>query len=946
MAERPHRSNRNPRYANRNNDCNNNNSEDTPPPARVGLSREDLMAIATIVATTLQGMSHLNTNTNQPPPPPPPNGIKHHYESLRRNRVPTFDGNPDPEVGQGWLKNIEIQLQLLEVPNELKVTVVTPFLEEKAAKWWETISANMTEVGPITWQRFREAFLKQYYPAELRLKLLSEFENFTQTPDMSVAEYTSKFNSLGTYAPAIMADDILKMHRFKRGLNSRIQSALAVYQPTGFDDLMGAAIRAETYIKRREDENKNKRPLTGQSFQGKQPVKRSNQSSGPFKGTPSNSTTTFSSIKPCPLCNYRHIGECRRNTGACFNCGKMGHRITNCPEPLKKMTWSDTNATPNKPKENKTNARMFAITQEEADDANDVVAGTIIINKISAYVLFDCGATHSFISKRFTKKLGLIPEILVEPFRIATPTSKTIETHKIHRNCIVYINEHTFNAELIQVNMVEFDVILGMNWLSKSHAIVDCRRKIIKLLTPSQKEITYHGKAKKRKSLLSASQTWKAMKSGEIVYLAMVNEVKEGVELKIEDIPVVQEFSDVFPEELPGMVPDREIEFEINLVPGATPISKAPYRMAPAELNELKEQLQELVFKPFLDKFVVVFIDDILVYSPSEEDHKEHLDLTLQMLREKELYAKFKKCEFWLKSVTFLVHIISKEGVSVDPKKVEAITSWPRPKTVAEIRSFLGLAGYYRKFVEGFSSIATPLTKLTQKNSKFNWSEECEKSFQTLKEKLASTPVLVLPTEDKSFTIYSDASKEGLGCVLMQEGRKSWADLKRRPVEFTVGEKSYVKVSPMKGVVRFNKAGKLHPRYIGPFDILERIGTLAYRLALLPDMSRIHNVFHVSQLRKYIPDPSHVLETGPLLMENNLNEKLRYEEVPIRILDTKEQVLRRRNISYVTIQWSNHTEREATCELKEKMFEQYPYLFENQENSSFRDETSNKEGGM
>ncbi|XP_073041822.1 uncharacterized protein [Primulina eburnea] len=408
---------------------------------------------------------------------------------------------------------------------------------------------------------------------------------------------------------------------------------------------------------------------------------------------------------------------------------------------------------------------MFAITQEEADDANDVVAGTIIINKISAYVLFDCGATHSFISKRFTKKLGLIPKILVEPFRIATPTSKTIETHKIHRNCIIYINEHTFNAELIQVNMVEFNVILGMDWLSKSHAIVDCRRKIIKLRTPSQKEITYHGKAKKRKSLLSASQTWKAMKSGEIVYLAMVNEVKEGVELKIEDIPVVQEFSDVFPEELPGMVPDREIEFEINLVPAFM-------------------DLMNRVFKPFLDKFVVVFIDDILVYSPSEEDHKEHLHLNLQMLREKELYAKFKKCEFWLKSVTFLGHIISKEGVSVDPKKVEAITGWPRPKTVTEIRSFLGLAGYYRKFVEGFSSIATPLTKLTQKNSKFNWSEECEKSFQTLKEKLASTPVLILPTEDKSFIIYSDASKEGLGCVLMQEGRViAYASRQLKPYE-------------------------------------------------------------------------------------------------------------------------------------------------------------------
>lgn len=116
----------------------------------------------------------------------------------------------------------------------------------------------MTTARPDTWQPFRGAFLKQYYPAEVRLQKLSEFKNFTQTPDMSVMEYTSKFNSLGTYALTIMADDTLKMHRFKRGLNSRIQSALAVYQPASFADLMGATIRAETYIKRREDENKNK----------------------------------------------------------------------------------------------------------------------------------------------------------------------------------------------------------------------------------------------------------------------------------------------------------------------------------------------------------------------------------------------------------------------------------------------------------------------------------------------------------------------------------------------------------------------------------------------------------------------------------------------------------------------------------------------------------------
>ncbi|KAJ3680982.1 hypothetical protein LUZ60_015471 [Juncus effusus] len=361
-------------------------------------------------------------------------------------------------------------------------------------------------------------------------------------------------------------------------------------------------------------------------------------------------------------------------------------------------------------------------------------------------------------------------------------------------------------------------------------------------------------------------------------------QVTSPAEKKLKDIPVVCEFPGVFPNELPGLPPDRVVEFAIDLAPGTGPISRAPYCMAPVELKELKSQLDELlklgfirpsvspwgapvlfvkkkdgsmrlcidyrelnkvtvknkyplpriddlfdqlqgaqvfskidlrtgyhqlkikpedipktafrtrfghyeflvmsfgltnapaafmdlmnrVFKPYLDSFVIVFIDDILNYSKNGKEHEEHLRVVLQTLLDHKLYAKFKKCEFWLPSVSFLGHMISKDGLSVDPKKVEAVVNWKPPMNVTEVHSFLGLAGYYRRFVDGFAKIALPMSRLMRKDVKFVWDEKCQKSFEELKKKLVSAPVLVVPELGKEFSVYSDASLQGLGCVLMQ----------------------------------------------------------------------------------------------------------------------------------------------------------------------------------
>ncbi|KAK1681686.1 hypothetical protein QYE76_042534 [Lolium multiflorum] len=348
-----------------------------------------------------------------------------------------------------------------------------------------------------------------------------------------------------------------------------------------------------------------------------------------------------------------------------------------------------------------------------------------------------------------------------------------------------------------------------------------------------------------------------------------------------------QEAPDVVLDDLPGMPPDRDIEFIIELIPGTGPIAQRAYSMNPAELVELKKQLDDMlakglirpsaspwrspvlfvdkkdgairlctdyrklndvtiknkyplpkiedlfdqltgatvfskidlrtgyhqlkirasdipktafttryglyeynvmsfgltnapayfmnlmnkIFMNFLDKFVVVFIDDILIYSKTEEEHEQHLEVVLDTLREHQLYAKFSKCEFWLKEVGFLGHILSAGGIAVDPSKIKTVAEWKAPTTQTEVRAFLGLAGYYRRFVEGFSSIARPMTQLLKKDKKFEWTNKCEESFQQLKSRLTSAPILIMPDITKPFDVYCDASKIGLGCVLMQEGK-------------------------------------------------------------------------------------------------------------------------------------------------------------------------------
>ncbi|GJZ02165.1 putative ribonuclease H-like domain-containing protein, partial [Tanacetum coccineum] len=243
---------------------------------------------------------------------------------------------------------------------------------------------------------------------------------------------------------------------------------------------------------------------------------------------------------------------------------------------------------------------------------------------------------------------------------------------------------------------------------------------------------------------------------------------KKSDENRPEDIPIVKEFPEVFPENLPGLPSVRQVEFQIDLIPGAAPIARAPYRLAPSEMQELSDQLQELsptgsqgyyefqlmpfgltnapavfmdlmnrVCKPYLDKFVIVFIDDILIYSRNKEEHTDHLRIILELLKKEKLYAKFSKCDFWISIVQFLGHVIDSQGIHVDPAKIEAVKNWASPTTP------------------------------TEKNKKYIWGEDQESAFQLLKQKLCEAPILALPEGNDDFVVYCDASHHGLGAVLI-----------------------------------------------------------------------------------------------------------------------------------------------------------------------------------
>ncbi|GJX48183.1 putative reverse transcriptase domain-containing protein, partial [Tanacetum coccineum] len=478
-------------------------------------------------------------------------------------------------------------------------------------------------------------------------------------------------------------------------------------------------------------------------------------------------------------------------------------------------------------------AKVYVVGNAGANPDN-IVAGTFLLNNGYAYILFDTGADRSFVSTAFSSQIDITPSTLDHYYDVELADGRIIRLNTILSGCTLNFLNHPFNINLMPVELGSFDAIIVMDWFAKYQAVIVCVEKIVRIPWGNE-TLIIHGDGSNqgnvtRLNIISCTKTQKYMQKGFPIFLAHVTakEVEDKSEKKrLEDMPIVRDFPEVFPKDLSGLPLTRQVEFQIDLVPGAAPVARAPYRLAPSEMKELSEQLKELsdkgfirpssspwgapvlfvkkkdgsfrmcidyrelnkltiknryplpridylfdqlqgssvyskinlrsvmpfgltnapavfmdlmnrVCKPYLDKFVIVFIYDILIYLKNKQEHEDHLKLILELLKKEELYTKFSKCEFWIPKVQFLGHVIDSEGIHVDPAKIESIKDWASPKSPMEIRQFLGLTGYYRIFIEGFSKISKPMTKLTQKKVKFEWGDKQEAAFQLLKQKLCA----------------------------------------------------------------------------------------------------------------------------------------------------------------------------------------------------------------
>ncbi|GJS97500.1 putative reverse transcriptase domain-containing protein [Tanacetum coccineum] len=668
-----------------------------------------------------------------------------------------------------WFEKTESVFGISECAEGKKVKLVAAILEGPTLTWWNSKIATMglETVNQMPWTKMRQLMTTEFCLIEEIQRMEHDLWNL-KVKEYNIVAYTQRFNELALMCPRMVEPESVKVDAYTRGLSENIKGEVTSSRPTNLNEAVCMAyklmeqksqVRDERILegKNRKWENFQSGDSSGKSNQkdnSHQPS-QNNKKQGNVRAiitAPTEKKVSSGSLPVCECCFTRHDVPCMIK---CHKCGKVGHKSRN--RCLKKVKQEETG---------EVCGRAYAIKDADPQGPN-VVTGTFLLNNRCASVLFDLGSDKSFVDTIFSSMLNIELIKINASYEVELADGRVVSTNTVLKGCTLSLVNRLFEIDLMLIELGTFDVII----------------------VESDK----------------------------------------------------------------GLPPPRQVEFQIDLIPGVAPVARAPYRLAPSKMREFSVQLQELLEKGFIrpssspwgapvlfvkkkdgsfrmcidysklnkltvkNHYPIPRINDLFdqlqgssVYSkidlrsgyhqlrikkedipitafrnryghfkfqvmsfgltnaPDKEEHGKHLKIILELLKKERLYAKFSKCAFWLDSVQFIGHVIDRNGVHVDHAKIKAIRKWAAPTTPTEVRQFLGLASYYRRFIEGFSLISKPLTKFTQKYKKYEWGKEEEEAFQTLKQKLCSALILTLPEGTDDFVVYCNVSLKGYGAMLMQ----------------------------------------------------------------------------------------------------------------------------------------------------------------------------------
>ncbi|GJW93463.1 putative reverse transcriptase domain-containing protein [Tanacetum coccineum] len=635
----------------------------------------------------------------------------------------------------------------------------------------------------------------------------------------------------------------------------------------------------------------------------------------------------------------------------CYECEEKGHYRSDCPK-LKSRNRGNKNGN------NEARGRAYALGGGgEANPDSNFIMGTFLINNRHACVLFDSGADRSFVSTTFSALLDVVPSTLDVAYFVELADGMVAKTNIIIRGCTFGLLGHFFNIDLMPIDLGSFDVIIGDGSDDTN---------------------------KSRLSIISCTKTDKYIQKGCQVFLAQVMKKQtknKSREKRLEDVPIVQ----VFLEDLLRLSPARQVKFQIDLVPGAAPVARAPYRLTPSEMQELSAQLHKLadkgfirprssvyskidlrygyhqlrvheddilktafrtryghyefqvmpfvltnapaifmdmmnrVCKPYLDKFVIVFIDEILIYSKSKEDHEEHVKLILEFLKKEEfapILALPKGSE------NFVVYCdASHKGlgaVLMQKEKVIAYTS--RQLNIheknyttrdLELGAVVFALKMWRHYLYGIKCVLSPekgerggrriepkgndqATTSSSLSDDYRLNREIDETVLKGSSLEAWVPVSIISDHDVRFTSHFWQSLQKALVLNRGYGHAEGFTMERGDM--------------------FGKRGKLNPRYIRPFKILAKVRTVSYKLKLLEQLIRVHSTFHVLNLKKFLSDKSHVIP----LDEIHIDDKLHFIEEPVEIMDREVKCLKQSRIPIIKVCWNSRRGPEFTWEREDQ----------------------------